>query len=115
MTEEERKRLYAELLRIEGVAPGTGAGVEIAPAMSSQQVQSQQQQGTNPMMAQMLRGGGSGSGAGQYVAPAVAMYGLVKGGNELGIGAREQGREYKRFGRKLDDEIFQKLKFWEWF
>lgn len=50
-----------------------------------------------------------------YAKEAAAMYALVKGGNELGIGARDQGREYKRFGKKLDDEVFQKMKFWEWF
>lgn len=50
-----------------------------------------------------------------YAKEAAAMYALVKGGNEIGIGARDQGREYKRFGRKLDDELWEKMKFWEWF
>ena len=50
-----------------------------------------------------------------YAAPAAAMAALIYGGEKAGVGVEAQAKEYKRFGKKLDDEVFDRLKFWEWF
>jgi len=109
LQKEEERRKREERLRLQ--------------QMQAQQMRQSPQ--VDPSMAMnFIPSGGEGAAggeagfmetAGEYIAPVLAMYGLVKGGNELGIGARDQAREYRRFGRKLDDELFEKMKFWEWF
>jgi len=96
------QRLRAEALRSQPRPRQTGGGG-----------------GVNPMQAynvySKFAGGSSGSGGAaastsgegwaapsNYVAPAIAMAGLVKAGDKLKIGAKDQGHFYSKWGKKLD-------------
>ena len=46
-------------------------------------------------------GAGGAAGAGSYVLPAIAMAGLVKAGDKLKIGAKDQGHFYSKMFKKL--------------